>query len=123
MVVIDEAHHFRNPGVIDKTHYWRLYHLCEGKTVFFLTATPINNTLRDLQHMIEVFTQRRSDYFKAAPLGIHSVPGHFLRLEKELEKTLVEKTKDIVEAALTNQAEAAEGPLQRCFVSSAGGPA
>jgi len=94
VIVIDEAHHFRNPGVKEKTRYWKLYDICRGKTVIFLTATPINNSLRDLQHMIEIFTQRQSDYFKAAPLGIHSLPGRFQRLEKELEKIVSKKSGD-----------------------------
>ena len=36
--------------------------------------------------MIELFTQRQPDYFKGAPLGIHSLPGHFRKMEKELER-------------------------------------
>ena len=47
-----------------------------------LTATPVNNRLTDLQHMIELFSRRRPDHFKAAPLGIHSLAGHFRKLEK-----------------------------------------
>ncbi|MGA2864737.1 MAG: helicase-related protein [Verrucomicrobiota bacterium] len=85
-VVIDEAHHFRNPGTRGRSRYWRLFDLVKNKNLFLLTATPINNTLLDLQHMIELFTQRQADYFKGAPLGIHSLPGHFRKMEKELER-------------------------------------
>ncbi len=42
VVVIDEGHHFRNPGVKGKTGYWKLFDICEGKQVIFLTATPID---------------------------------------------------------------------------------
>jgi len=110
--VIDEAHHFRNPGLKAtegqrKSHYWQLYDIAEGKTMYLLTATPINNRLLDLQHMIELFSRRQPDYFKAAPLGIHSLPGHFRRMEKELEQLLYEQLiapdGGVVE---TNQAEA-----------------
>ena len=93
VIVIDEGHHFRNPGIRGKSRYWQLNDICEGKVVLFLTATPVNNSLRDLQHMMELFTQRRPDYFKAAPLGIHSLPGHFNKLEKELDK-IIEKTQE-----------------------------
>jgi superfamily II DNA or RNA helicase len=86
VVIMDEAHHFRNPGALGRSRYWRMFELCRGKTVFLLTATPINNSLLDLQHMIELFTQRQADYFKGAPLGIHSLPGHFRKMEKELER-------------------------------------
>jgi SNF2 family DNA or RNA helicase len=110
-IVIDEAHHFRNPGVKGeegeprRSHYWRLYDICEGKQVFLLTATPVNNRLLDLQHMTELFSRRQSDYFKAAPLGIHSLPGHFRRMEKELERLVIaSETKDL--AMETNLSEA-----------------
>ena len=90
VIIIDEAHHFRNPGIKgkgakDPSRYWKLFDICDGKTVFFLTATPINNSLLDLQHMIELFSRRQADYFKAAPLGIHSLPGHFRKMERALE--------------------------------------
>jgi len=109
-VVIDEAHHFRNPGIKGEgarrpSRYRRLYDIAAGKTLFLLTATPINNRLTDLQHMIELFTQRQPDYFKAAPLGIHSLPGHFRKLEKELDKAVREQTGEGEEVE-TNQVEA-----------------
>jgi superfamily II DNA or RNA helicase len=91
VIVIDEGHHFRNPGVKGKTRYWQLSDICKGKIVISLTATPINNSLRDLQHMIELFSQRQTDYFKGAPLGIHSLAGHFRRLENDLEEITKEK--------------------------------
>lgn len=112
VIIIDEAHHFRNPGLMSKeeefrSRYWRLFDICEGKTLFMLTATPVNNRLRDLQHMIELFSQRKADYFSAAPLGIHSLPGHFRKLEKALEQMLETKMQDDDGPEVeTNQAEA-----------------
>ena len=53
-----------------------------------LTATPINNKLIDLQHMIELFSRREQNYFSSAPLGIHSLTGHFRKLENALEKEM-----------------------------------
>jgi superfamily II DNA or RNA helicase len=99
VVVIDEAHHFRNPGYAGTgagllrargdrapSRYHRLYDLIEGpngpKHVFLLTATPVNNRLLDLQHMIELFSRRQADKFK--DLGIHSLPGHIRKMEKDL---------------------------------------
>ena len=98
VLVIDEAHHFRNPGIKGeegdrKSHYWQLYDLAENKTLFMLTATPINNRLIDLQHMIELFSRRATAYFKDAPLGIHSLAGHFRKMEKELETLLFGTTR------------------------------
>jgi superfamily II DNA or RNA helicase len=95
VVVIDEAHHFRNLGYAGTgerirgsggrppSRYHRLYELIgENKQVFLLTATPVNNRLTDLQHVIELFSRRQADHFKA--LGIQSLPGHIRRMEKEL---------------------------------------
>jgi hypothetical protein len=112
VIVIDEAHHFRNKGLKGESRYWRLYDIAEGKTLFMLTATPVNNHLRDLQHMIELFAPRKPNkepdqtQFKAAPLGIHSLPGHFRRLENALEKLLWGEKQEDQPNVATNQAEA-----------------
>jgi hypothetical protein len=90
VILVDEAHHFRNMGkrgdtAVPVSRYWKLHQLAEGKTLYLLTATPVNNSLLDLQHMIELFSRHQADYFKEAPLGIHSLPGHFRKMEKDLE--------------------------------------
>jgi superfamily II DNA or RNA helicase len=88
VVMVDEAHHFRNPGTRkDTSRYWQMQSLAKGKQLFMLTATPINNRLIDLQHLIEHFTQRDPRHF-VDTLGIHSLPGHFRMLEKELAKRM-----------------------------------
>lgn len=110
VIVIDEAHHFRNTGVRGEegerqSRYWQLYDIAEGKTMFLLTATPVNNRLTDLQHMMELFSRRQADYFKDAPLGIHSLSGHFRKMEKELEQHILQQT-DTANGMVTNLAEA-----------------
>jgi superfamily II DNA or RNA helicase len=102
IVLIDEAHHFRNPGYASSPHgivgksdrrpsrYFQMLELVGrpdgNKQVFLLTATPINNRLIDLQHMIELFSGRQPDYFKN--IGIYSLPGHFRKMEKELQESV-----------------------------------
>lgn len=115
-IVIDEAHHFRNPGIKGMgerrpSRYRILFDLLEGskghKEVYMLTATPINNRLDDFRHMVELFTQQRDDYFKAA-LGIHSLRGHFIRMENEI-RTAIEPDKAIqplLELTLTDAEQA-----------------
>jgi superfamily II DNA or RNA helicase len=86
VIVIDEAHHFRNRGLGRESggsRYWKLYDLCEGKQVFHLTATPVNNALTDFQHLIEIFSRQKPDAF-ATRLGIHNLAAHFRQLEKQL---------------------------------------
>src|SRR5690606_32018345 len=108
-VIIDEAHHFRNPGrkasdddsgierdpsgrlvgASDKgpSRYRLLADLIANgphpKTVFMLTATPINNKLADFRHMVELFSQQQDDYFRS--IGVHSLRGHFTKMERDLK--------------------------------------
>ena len=84
-IVIDEAHHFRN---ISSDRARRLYEITEGKQLFLLTATPINNSLYDLMHLIELFSRREPGYFSAAPLGIHTLRGHFRKMETAVDAIL-----------------------------------
>jgi hypothetical protein len=94
VVVIDEAHHFRNPGRpgaaddgSEPSRYYKLYDLLDNavrpKTLFMLTATPINNRLSDFRHMAELFTRRDEAYF-ARTLGVNNLRAHFNNLEKAL---------------------------------------
>jgi superfamily II DNA or RNA helicase len=84
-IVIDEAHHFRNIG---SQRSRELYNMTEGKQLFMLTATPINNSLYDLMHLVELFSRRDPAYFRAAPLGIHTLRGHFRRMEDAVDAIL-----------------------------------
>ena len=96
VVVIDEAHHFRNPGTQGSdergrqpSRYYRLYDLLDNairpKTLFMLTATPINNRLSDFRHMTELFTRRDEAYF-ARTLGVNHLRAHFNRMEREIRQ-------------------------------------
>ena len=110
-VVIDEAHHFRNPGRQGRrpqtpdepdlrSRYWRLYDLLESsarpKQVFMLTATPVNNRLADFRHMVELFTRRDEAYF-AQSLGVHNLTSHFNVMERHLQESLGGEAVDLTE--------------------------
>jgi len=86
VIIIDEAHHFRNPksnrGIL-------LMRIAKGKKMFFLTATPINNQLDDLYHLINYFAQDRRDHF--ARLGIHDLRRYFIDAEKKIERSMKER--------------------------------
>jgi len=90
VIIIDEAHHFRNRGrrsLEDKekrSRYFRMLELTADKQVFLLTATPINNRLLDLKHLIDLFAQEEDQHF-AKTLGIPSLNGYFKALERQLE--------------------------------------
>jgi len=89
-VIIDEAHHFRNQAT---GSYRKLYPMLEGKQVFLITATPVNNSILDLQHQIELFSRKQPDYFRS--LGIHTLVGRFRELENALKKLVGEESVDL----------------------------
>jgi hypothetical protein len=96
-VIIDEAHHFRNPGRAGvaengdgrESRYRKLFKLLDPsihpKSLFLLTATPINNRLTDFRHMVELFSRGEENYF-GRTLGINNLRAHFGNLEKALRK-------------------------------------
>ncbi|MFO8102107.1 MAG: helicase-related protein [Dehalococcoidia bacterium] len=101
-VVIDEAHHFRNLGIRGTetkkpSRYRQMSEIIDGpngpKQVFMLTATPINNSLHDFRHMIELFSREKANYF-GSTLGIHSLRGHFGVMENNLKKITNKKEAD-----------------------------
>ena len=92
-IVIDEAHHFRNPGrrgggYGERTRYRELFDLIDGprgrKDLFLLTATPVNNSVHDFRRMAELYTQGQDDYFRS--LGVHSLRGHFVGVERAIRR-------------------------------------
>ena len=52
LVVVDEAHAFRNAAT---RRYRELARLCRGARVLLLTATPVNNALSDLYALLRLF--------------------------------------------------------------------
>lgn len=107
VVIIDEAHHFRNPGHqgnpdedIEPSRYHKLFDILDGsirpKTLYMLTATPINNRLSDFRHMAELFTRRDESYF-ARTLGVNNLRAHFNNMEKALRKSIGHDQVDVSE--------------------------
>jgi superfamily II DNA or RNA helicase len=98
VVIIDEAHHFRNLGKRgnpddpeERSRYWKLYDLIGGasrpKTLYMLTATPINNSLNDFRHLVELFS-RGDDAAFARTLGITSLSARLNSMTQSLRKRL-----------------------------------
>jgi len=110
VVVIDEAHHFRNRGLANaengtiRSRYWQLYDIVGKKTLFLLTATPVNNALTDFQHQIELFSRVDNPAAFAGALGIHNLASHFQQLEKAMKRLVAGQEHG--ELFQVNQAEA-----------------
>ncbi len=100
-VVIDEAHHFRNLGKRgdpaaakdERSRYYRMLDLINPpnggprKSVYLLTATPINNDLTDFKHLVELFTGGDDGAFQQS-LGVPSVTGRINTLTKNLKEII-----------------------------------
>jgi SNF2 family DNA or RNA helicase len=109
-VVIDEAHHFRNTGKRgdpddpdERSRYYRLYDLIgerRHKSVFMLTATPINNSLNDFKHLVELFSRGDDAYFSRT-LGVTSLTGRLNSITKTLKQQVGE---EVAEAEAAEEA-------------------
>ena len=119
VVIIDEAHHFRNPGKgadaeewDDLSRYRRLRRVLDGsvrpKQLFMLTATPINNRLADFRHMAELFTLGDDSYF-GRTLGVNNLTSHFNNMEKELQRSLGGESAVLQEGLLEEAKEVLAG--------------
>ncbi|GAC1383063.1 MAG: helicase-related protein [Marmoricola sp.] len=97
VIIIDEAHNFRNHGKNPTeenpwgSRWWRMHEICKGKTVFLLTATPINNSLFDLVHQAELFTSVDADSHFSS-IGISSLRKYVVSLEKPFKTAVPDAT-------------------------------
>src|SRR5205823_14090163 len=90
----------RGPDGSDPSRYYQLYDLLGNKerpkTVYMLTATPINNRLSDFRHMAELFTRRDEAYF-GRTLGVTNLRAHFNNMEKALRQAVGHDVPDVSE--------------------------
>ena len=70
LVVVDEAHRFRNPAT---RRYQALARILDQSQALLLTATPVNNKVADLHHLLRLFMTDSA----VRDLGIPSLQGAF----------------------------------------------
>lgn len=104
LVVIDESHNFRNAtldkkgkdGKKRKSRYNRLMEeVIQGRVqtkVLLLSATPVNNTLKDLRNQIYFITEKKDNLYYNS-LGIPSIDNS-LRIAQQRFATWAKKTED-----------------------------
>lgn len=66
LVIVDEAHHARNP---DTRRYRSLARLCASAHVLLLSATPVHNTASDLSALLALFLGSHVETLDAAALA------------------------------------------------------
>jgi len=88
LVVIDEAHNLRNAGADRSKAIDAILGGVNPKKTILLTATPVNNSLNDLQTLIRYFI-RSDSYF--ANIGIPSIDEYIKRAQKISPESLSPK--------------------------------
>lgn len=87
LIIIDEAHNYRNEFTQD---YGMLHELCQGNKVMLLTATPFNNQPSDIYSLIKLFQiPTKSTLQTVNNLGYSF--RHLINLYKELKKKQKDK--------------------------------
>ncbi len=104
-VIIDEAHRFRTETNIT---YEKLAEICRGKRVILVTATPYNNSPKDILSQIKLFQKSKKSTIPNLP----DLEAFFSGLDKKLKnldrqldyseyiKTVKENAKEIREKVL-----------------------
>ena len=55
LIVVDEAHNYRNPDTPKRAAILRRLMSGKRRDLLLLTATPVNNSLWDLYHLLRFF--------------------------------------------------------------------
>jgi len=104
-IIIDEAHRFRTETTIS---YEQLAEICRGKRVILVTATPYNNTPKDILSLLKLFQKAK----KSTIPNLSDLESFFSVLEKKLKnldrkkdypkyiKTVKENAREIREKVL-----------------------
>lgn len=77
-IIIDEAHRFRNETTLS---YEEIAGICRGKKVILVSATPYNNSPKDILSQIKLFQSTR----KSTIPGIPDLENFFGKLEQKLK--------------------------------------
>ena len=78
-IFVDEAHRFRNSNT---ESFKDLHHICFGKKVILITATPINNYTTDIENQIYLFQPKHNGTIN----GIKNISAFFNDLKIKLSK-------------------------------------
>ena len=109
-IIIDEAHRFRTETTIS---YENIAEICRGKRVILVSATPYNNSPRDILAQIKLFQSPKKSTIPGTP----NLEQFFVKLEGRLKK--VNRQKDynkFLEITKVNSKEIREKVLKYLMV-------
>lgn len=106
LVIVDEAHNYRNPDANHRAGALRSLLFGQKRDLLLLTATPVNNSLWDLYHLLRFFVRQDAMF---ADKGILSMRDKFLQAMRSdpselspdvlfpiIDATTVKRTRDFV---------------------------
>lgn len=109
-VFIDEAHRFRTESNVT---YEKLAQICRGKRVVLVTATPLNNTPRDILSQIKLFQNAK----KSTIPNVSNLESFFGRLEQKIKNLDRQKDREkYMQTARENAREIRESVLKYLMV-------
>ena len=101
IVLVDESHNFRNTAIKRYKNLERILGAGSRKKLVLMTATPINNTLLNLYHQINLISRGDDYHFRAA--GIGNLKTYFVNAAKGLsnlfnllEEVVIRRTRHYV---------------------------
>lgn len=98
-IIIDEAHRFRTETT---TTYEKLAEICRGKRVILVTATPYNNSPKDILSLLKLFQKAK----KSTIPNLSDLESFFNGLDKKLKN--LDRKKDYSKYINTVKANARE---------------
>lgn len=109
-IIIDEAHRFRTETT---STYEKLAEICRGKRVILVTATPYNNSPKDILSLLKLFQKGRKSTIPNLP----DLELFFGNLEKRVKKLDRKKDRErYIEAVRMNAKEIREKVLKYLMV-------
>ena len=112
LVIVDEAHNYRNPDAPTRAAALRALMFGRRRDLLLLTATPVNNSLWDLYHLIRFFLRQDAHL---ADRGILSLRARFEEATREdptslspdvlypvIDATTVKRTREFVRKHYAN---------------------
>lgn len=89
-IIIDEAHDFRNEATLG---YEKLSRICKGKKVILVSATPMNNSPRDILNQIKLFQKPHKSTLPHPE--VRDLENYFNKLDNRLKH--LDRRKDRIE--------------------------
>jgi hypothetical protein len=112
LVVIDEAHAYRNPDAPARAGVLRRFLLGPRRDLVMMTATPVNNSLWDLYHMLRYFVKQDAFFAERGVLSMRERFQDAMRVDPfnlnpdmlypVIDATTVKRTRQFIKRHYTN---------------------